>query len=172
MHDKIQRSLSEELAPAIDWLGQNMCKSSKNIIFWNPPVAFDYGPSSQSQWSILPMNVDWCLDELEPWNKNELIARYKRKRLVPQNDYFIFSSWLPEGSRLYPIKAGHKFWPDVTCVIDQTMRATIRFARQEAYFFLGVSNCKTFWCGAPYRVFCQLVVNDLTCGHHLVVQNQ
>ena len=34
--------------------------------------------------------VDLSQDELEPRNKNELIARFERKRMVPKNDYFTF----------------------------------------------------------------------------------
>ena len=43
-------------------------------------------------WSILPIFVDWSQDELEPLNKNELVARCKRKRMVPGNDYYRFIS--------------------------------------------------------------------------------
>ena len=40
--------------------------------------------------------------------------------MLPKNNYFRFTSWLPEGSRFYAITGtvGHKFLPDLTSVID------------------------------------------------------
>ena len=40
--------------------------------------------------------------------------------MVPEieNDYFMLMT-APEGSWFYVITVGHKFWPDLTCVIDQ-----------------------------------------------------
>ena len=90
--------------------------------------------------------MDWSQYELEPQNKEELIARCKRNRMLPENDYFIFISWLPEGSRSYAVSAGYKFCPDLAFVIDRAMKSAIRFARLKTYFFSGASHCKTFWC--------------------------
>ena len=106
---------------------------SQNIIFlWNPSVALGYCFSSWSQWSILPVFLDWSQNELELQKK--LIARCKIKRTVPESDYLIFISWLPEGFRFYVTMAGHKF--DLACVINWTMKGTIWSARLKYTFYL------------------------------------
>ena len=88
---KIQIHLSKEFTHAIDWLGQNMFKSSIKMSFlWSPSVALDYCFCIKSQWSISPIFVDLSQGELEPRNENKLIARCKRKRMVPENNYFRF----------------------------------------------------------------------------------
>ena len=124
----------------------------KIFFLWNPSVALDYCFSSLSQWSILPIFLDWSQDDLELQDKNELIARCNRKWMVPGNDYFIFISWLPEGSRFYTITAGFKLWPDLACVINWTMNGNIRFARLKSYFFSGASYCIIFWFGPPKNI--------------------
>ena len=48
----------------------------------NPSVALNFSFSSQSQWSIWPILVEWPLDELELRNKKENVARNDRRRMV------------------------------------------------------------------------------------------
>ena len=110
---KIQTRVSKELTPA----KSNQAKH----IFLEPISGAQLFFSSQSQWSISSILVVWSRDELESRIKNELIARCKRKRMVYAKDYYIFISWLPEGSRSYAISVtvDHKFWPDLTCVIGR-----------------------------------------------------
>ena len=60
-----------------------MFESRQNIEFFcNPSEALDFCFSNQSQWSVKPILAEWPLDELEPRNKNESVARDERKRMV------------------------------------------------------------------------------------------
>ena len=62
-----------------------MLKSSTKYNFlWNPSVVLDYCFFFiQSQWSILPMFVDWSQDELGLQNKNDLLL------IVRENEWFL-----------------------------------------------------------------------------------
>ena len=168
---KMQTHMSKEFTHAIDWLGQHMPKSCIKIsLFLEPSVALDYCFFHLITMENFTQFVDWSQEELEPWNKNELISRCKRKRMAPKNEYFRFISWLPDVSRFYAITVTgvsllstkiqklchycHNFWPDLTCVIDRDNDEEQHWIRKtKTYLFCGVSNCKTFVYVIPNKIW-------------------
>ena len=66
-------------------VGPDILETQRHLfyIFFSKPISSaQFSSSSQSQWSIWPILVEWPLDALESRNKNERVARSVWKRMV------------------------------------------------------------------------------------------